>query len=245
MMTLSHARSEQLSAEPAFMRLWRLAPIGQPALDALRAARGLAIDSPARLEVLTEGKEILRPLLILEGWAARTRLLEDGRRQILSLLLPGDLIGHCWQTRPLAVSTVIALTGLKLCPTPAVDALSDLREAFAVSRALDEAYLLANITRLGRLTAYERICDLLLEWHERLSLTDMAPDDSFTVPLTQEMLADATGLTSVHVNRTLQQLRREDAIRWKGRQVHLTDPVRLAAQIGRNPVRVSGASVSR
>jgi CRP-like cAMP-binding protein len=241
MMTLPSAHGNHVFSEPAFVRLGRLATFGQPALDALRAACDLSFTAPARSEVIAEGDEILRPLLILDGWAARVRLLEDGRRQILSLLLPGDVIGHCWHTRPLAISTVIALTGLKLCPVPAVDALRDLREAFAVSHAFEEAYVLANIMRLGRLTAYERICDLLLEWHERLSLADLVHDDSFTVPLTQEMLADATGLTSVHVNRTLQQLRREGAIGWKGRQVRLTDPKRMADQIGRNPVRVSGA----
>lgn len=243
MKSLAYQGGETAPAEPAIVRLACLGPLTEGALRALRSAADLSFSCGARADVIAEGKEIGRPLLILDGWAARVRLLEDGRRQVLSLLVPGDLIGNCRQSRPLAVSTVTAITNLRLCPAPACDALADLAEVYAISGALEEAYLLANITRLGRLTAHERICDLLLELHERLDLAGLVHDDGFYVPMTQEMLADAAGLTSVHVNRTLQLLRREGELTWKSRQVVLTDPARLADQIGRNPVRVSAAPV--
>lgn len=242
MKSLLYQRGKAAPLEPAIARLTDLVPLGDGALHALQAARDLNFSCGARSDLINEGEEIGRPLLILEGWAARIRLLEDGRRQILSLLLPGDLIGSCRQSRPLAVSTISAITGLRLCPAPSAEDLPDLAEAYAVSGALEEAYLLANITRLGRLTAYERICDLLLELHERLSLAGLTGHGAFYVPMTQEMLADATGLTSVHVNRTLQALRHERELSWKSREVVLADPARLAAQTGRRPVRVSAAS---
>jgi CRP-like cAMP-binding protein len=244
MKSVAYQRSEA-AVEPALLRLARLAPLRDASLRALRSATELSFSCGARSDLVAEGKEISRPMLILEGWAARIRLLEDGRRQVLSLLVPGDLIGNCHQARPLAVSTVTAITNLRLCPAPSTDGLPDLCEVYAISGALEEAYLLANITRLGRLTAHERICDLLLELHERLDMAGLVQDNGFYMPLTQEMLADAAGLTSVHVNRTLQQLRHEGELTWKSRQVVLTDPERLADQIGRNPVRVTAAPVAQ
>lgn len=239
--SLSPQRGDTAPLEPAIARLARLAPLGTKALGALHAARELSFVRSAGQDVIAEGAEYGRPLLVLEGWATRVRVLEDGRRQLLSLVLPGDLIGNCRQSRPIAVSTVNAITLLRLCPAPIPHNLPDLAEAYAISGALEEAYLLANITRLGRLTAHERIADLLLELRERLSLAGLVDKDGFYVPLTQEMLADASGLTSVHVNRTLQLLRREHELTWKSRQVALADPGRLADQIGRRPVRVSAA----
>jgi CRP-like cAMP-binding protein len=89
------------------------------------------------------------------------------------------------------------------------------------------------------MTAQERICDLLLELIERMDLAGLVEGGSMAAPLTQETLADATGLTPVHVNRTLQLLRREGEIVWKGNTLLIADPVRLARSIGRTPLRVS------
>src|SRR4029453_12642178 len=101
-----------------------------------------------RSELLTEGHEIREALLIVEGWAARVRILSDGRRQFLSFLLPGDLVGLCRHERALAVSNVVAITPLKTCRAPDGDLHPSLSKAYAVSHALEEAYLLAQITRL-------------------------------------------------------------------------------------------------
>jgi CRP-like cAMP-binding protein len=95
------------------------------------------------------------------------------------------------------------------------------------------------VTRLGRLNAQERIGDLLLELNERLALAGLADPQGFAMPLTQEMLADALGLTPVHVNRMLQLARREGDIEWRPGRVTLTDVAALAQKVGRAPVRVS------
>jgi CRP-like cAMP-binding protein len=144
----------------------------------------------------------------------------------------------CRHERPIAVSTVIALSPAWVCPAPPADQIPGLAHAYAVSGALEEAYLLAQITRLGRLNARERICDLFLEFLERLSLCGTAYDGEFDLPLTQETLGDALGLTPVHINRTLQQLRASGDIEWRGRRVTIRRPEALARQLGRSPVAV-------
>ncbi|WP_341208763.1 Crp/Fnr family transcriptional regulator [uncultured Sphingomonas sp.] len=223
----------------AVTRLMALAPLDGAALAALELAMEETRAVRVRRDIITEGREIVQAQLLLSGWAARVRLLPDGRRQFLSFLLPGDLIGACDHPNALAVSTVVAMSDALVCPLPPAEAGSPLHTAYAISRAMDEGHLLAQITRLGRLNAQERISDLLLELHERLTLSGSATGNGFDLPLTQETLADALGLTSVHVNRMLQQARREGDLQWRVGHVKLTDPAGLARKIGHVPVRVT------
>lgn len=232
----------QRTFEPAFRRLSKLAALDAGAETALAAAIDDAVLVQARRELLSEGKAVGPFRLIVAGWAARVRVLADGRRQFLSFLLPGDLIGHCGQSHPIASSTIAALTDVTVCTPPAPGAFAGLTEAYHISRALEEAHLLAHITRLGRFNAHERIRDLLLELNERLTLNGMAVRDSFDLPLTQEMLGDALGLTSVHVNRMVQTARRDGDLQWRGGRVTLTDPAVLARKVGRTVVRVTGGA---
>ncbi|WP_394647915.1 Crp/Fnr family transcriptional regulator [uncultured Sphingomonas sp.] len=224
---------------PALTRLMALAPLDEAALTALGEAMQEAHAVRLRRDIITEGREITQALLLLSGWAARVRLLPDGRRQFLSFLLPGDLIGACDHPNALAVSTVVAMSDVMVCPLPSAAVGTPLHIAYAISRAMDEGHLLAQITRLGRLNAQERIGDLLLELYERLTLSGSVSGNGFDLPLTQETLADALGLTSVHVNRMLQQARREGDLNWRVGHVRLSDPAGLARKIGHVPVRVT------
>lgn len=229
--------------QSALTRLSALAPLDDRAVAALSDAIAQAQPVRARRELMAEGNAIDHAKLIVSGWAARMRLLPDGRRQLLSFLLPGDLVGLCEQPAPLAVSTVVALTDVTACAAPPAAVSPTLAQAYATSRALDEGYLLAQIVRLGRYTAQERIGDLLLELLERLQLAGLASQGSFDLPLTQETLADALGLTSVHVNRMLQLARKQDSLHWKNSRLTLPDPGRLAQEVGRVAVRVSGEPI--
>lgn len=243
------ARAIAAGGYPALLRLSRLAPLGPEDRATITRAIDAAQVTRAHREILVERREIRGPRLIVGGWAARVRTLVDGRRQFLSFLLPGDLIGLCHHPRPLALTTVVALTDVAHCPAPHDTAPQDaapqdaagatIKEAYARSQAMEAAYLLAQITRLGRMTAQERIADLFLELHERLTLAGLTRGTAFELPLTQESLGDALGLTAVHVNRTLQTLRRSGDIDMAGRQVTLRDPAALARSVGRSPIRVS------
>ena len=96
-----------------------------------------------------------------------------------------------------------------------------------MSASTDEAYLLGQVVRIGRQTAYERVAHLLLELHFRLRVVGLATDDFMPLPLTQEIIADALGLSIVHLNRTLQQLRRDGIVEVKGGVARLLDAGRL------------------
>jgi len=238
--TMSSA--EPCGAPAAIMRLAALAPLHAEELEALSAATKDVRRIGARREILSEGEPIRHASIVLSGWACRTQTLADGRRQIVSLMLPGDLIGMCRHSHPLSSSAVLALTDVTLCPAPQPRSLgggAGLDEAYALSGALDTAYLLRSITRLGRMTAYERVADWLLEMHERLTLAGLACGNQFSMPMTQEMLADLLGLTSVHMNRTLQAMRRDGPVIWRSGTVTLSDPQQLATLVDRRPTRVT------
>ena len=236
---MNHPAPAPAAAQPAIVRLTALAALDDASLEHLHDLVGRARLVPKRRELMREGRAVTEPQLIVSGWAARVRLLADGRRQFLGFLLPGDIIGLCRHPKPLAASTVAALTDVTVCTPPGTGVSPALDAAYALSEALDEAYLFAQITRLGRLNAQERIADMLLELNERLALNGMAHNGSFDLPLTQETLSDALGLTPVHVNRMLQTARQSGDFVWKSGRVTLADPLSLARRIGRAPVRVS------
>jgi CRP-like cAMP-binding protein len=171
------------------------------------------------------------PRIIVDGWAGRTRVLPDGRRQILALLLPGDGVGICSRPNPQALSATIALTPLLTVDATALhEALlhrdprcAGLHEAFATIGGLAEVMLLDHIVRLGRQSAYERTAHLFLELRERLAVVGMIQGDTFVLPLTQDQMAEILGLSVVHVNRTLQQMRRDGLIEIKHAHINLLD----------------------
>ncbi len=226
---------------PGLRRLSALATLEASDLALLRTAMETPRTYPVRHSFLTVGRPVAEPLIVLQGWAARVRILPDGRRQFMSFFLPGDVIGATYQAMPIATATVVALTECTVCTAPRAPAGSGLAQAYSVARALDEAYLLGHVVQLGRLNAQERISDFLLEIYERLSLAGLTVGGSFEMPLTQEMLADALGLTPVHVNRMIQQARRDGELMWKSGRVLLRDPERTARTIGRQSPQVTGA----
>lgn len=226
---------------PVLQRLASLASLDVMAVAAIHAALREQRPHKIRSELLTEGAPVPAMRLLVHGWAARVRVLGDGRRQFLSFVLPGDLIGLCRHPQPLAVSTVVALTPVAVCAAPPAGTSPSLEHAYAIGQALEEAYLLDQITRLGRLNAQERIISLFLELHERLERAGLTRNHSFDLPLTQEVLADSLGLTSVHVNRMLQQARKDGDLQWRDGHVTLREPALLGRNINRLPVRVTSA----
>lgn len=174
-----------------------------------------------------------RQLIVVSGWASETRILHDGRRQIFSFALPGDVV----DIEPLSNighRALVALTRLEIVDARVLrsgEGTEGSEAAEAIERAVKqrEARLFDHMVRVGRLTAMERVLNLLLELHDRLQAVGLARNGVFRLPVTQEMFADALGLSNVHINRTLQRLRRERLIEIKAGSVTLRDRERLAA----------------
>jgi CRP-like cAMP-binding protein len=177
------------------------------------------------------------PRLILSGWACRQRILADGQRQIFGFLLPGDSVGLSLDPRPLDETTIIALTRVEYVDAlmlREILALQDprhdrLRRALATSRRYEETCLLNHVVRLGRQSAQARLAHLLLELRDRLQRAGLCTSDRLHLPLTQETLADALGLSLVHVSRTLGQMRRGRLIAMQSGWVTLLDEAHLRA----------------
>ena len=186
-------------------------------------------------ELIAEGQPARRPKFVAAGWAACQRVLPDGRRQIFRFILPGDSLGCSARPAPPSLWSVVALTALETVDAePALDLASDgrtpgLTQAFAASKLQEEQLLLDHMVRLGQQTAYERVAHFLLELQKRLQIAGLGDSQRFPLPLTQEILADALGLSIVHVNRTLQQLRREHLIELRSGVAILLDPESLCS----------------
>lgn len=215
----------------------RLAAAGADAsglLNELRAGNGrLEVLEPKAL-IQGEDERMRRPRFLLSGWACRFTQFADGRRQVFDLILPGEGIGVCLRPRPLALTSVAALTRVELVDAPpsvrpgAPPPGPELSRALEIMADLDELRLLGQVARLGRMTAFERLTHLLLQLHDRLAVIGAAENGRFALPLTQELLADLLGLSTVHLNRTLQELRRQHLIETERGVVRLPDRTALA-----------------
>ena len=187
------------------------------------------------LEVLKAGDDLprtacgaLAPRVVAEGWAILYVTLSERRRQILGFLLPGDSVGALASERPLNRAQARALTRLRLATHPLLDESVSPAPSRLFGVAIQEERLLVDhIVRLGQQTAFERTIHLLLELHDRLAASGLADNGAFNFPVTQEVLADALGLSIVHVNRVLQRLRREGMIEIKHQRLALLDPTRM------------------
>ena len=171
----------------------------------------------------------------MSGWASEELTLSDGRRQILRLLLPGDVYG-LGDARPRADAALQALTDVTVADlTPLRGWVQDGRASPSLAAAWRELETthserdLQQLVRLGRLSALERVGHFLLELHERLTHAGLITGLSMSVPLTQAQLADHLGLSAIHVHRVLQQLRREDYIGLKYKQITIREPEALMA----------------
>lgn len=226
------------AAEALLLRLGSFAPL---AADEIALVRGLAetsVSIPAGTVLAPAGLPP-QPGFLLSGWACRRRILRDGRRQILRLILAGDCLVPL--VHPLgapAPCDTVALTRVEVADAAAVVAVMHdadtrrspgLRAACAGAAREEELHLLDRIVSLGRQTAYERLGHLLLEFHERLSVVGHTIGDQFRMPLTQEALGDVLGLSAVHVNRVVQQMRREHVADISGGWVTISNRPVLAA----------------
>jgi len=180
------------------------------------------------------------PRMIVAGWAAQYRMLPDGNRQIISLLLPGDLTGPLRQLRLPASCAVAALTELETVSAQSLVEAADaadpvhpgLAHAVRAMAHLGNELLCNQIIRLGRQTACGRFAHLMLELYGRLGRVGLAGANSFAMPLTQNVLADVLGFSVVHVNRTMQQLRRDRLLEVRSGRVNFVHPERLHALAG-------------
>lgn len=171
-----------------------------------------------RSDLILEGSNPQDCFLLVDGWACSYRLLNDGRRQIIHLYLPGDLVGVRSAFLDVAEFSVSTITRTSLKPISVGQLAVAMRHSpplyAALARALarEGAIIGEHLVSAGRRSAQERMAHLVLELHERLSGIGLSVDGAFAFPMTQMELADALGLSLIHTNRTWRELRQQGLV---------------------------------
>jgi CRP-like cAMP-binding protein len=217
----------------------RIAPAGPVGADDRRAIIEAVVEILAVANdrpVLVRSKPSVHLHFLAEGWACRAQTLPNGARQITDVFLPGDFCGWapssshdmgrniraCGRAR-VALLRKIVVAGREL---PAIE------RAREWARDVEARILRARLVSLGRRDARQRVAYFMSEVHDRLQQVGLTDGGVFTWPLTQEQLADVLGLTSVHVNRVLQGLRREGLVVLRKPRLFIPDLARLHAAAG-------------
>lgn len=167
--------------------------------------------------------------VMVSGYSFRHKVTGDGSRQILAVCIPGDAVDL--QNLFLNISDhavqMLTLGTIADLPREPLQQLVVTRPRLGqalIKQTLIEASILREwVVNVGRRDARERIAHILCEFAVRLESRGLAADDGFELPMTQEQLADATGLTSVHVNRVLKSLEKEGLISRRRRHIHFND----------------------
>jgi CRP-like cAMP-binding protein len=198
-------------------------------LQFVKAFRADEIRVPAGVSFLQEGTRNEHLFTVLQGWAFRYKMLDDGRRQILNYALPADLVGLQGSLMGEMEHSVEALTDTMLCVFPR-QKLWELYSKFP-SLSFDLTWLAAreehfideNLVSLGRRTALERTAYLLLHLFQRAEEVGLTRGNTIVFPFTQQHVADTLGMSLVHTNKTIKRLMATKAARWKDRTFELLD----------------------
>ncbi|WP_027578679.1 Crp/Fnr family transcriptional regulator [Bradyrhizobium sp. Ai1a-2] len=218
--------------------------LAQPVIRRLNALRRLSDEGIASLErairegtqhvgagedLICEGDAVHSVRIILSGWLCRYKTLEDGRRQIVNFVLPGETCDAYTYLLSMIDHSIATLTPVVYADVkrPQFEALvahdRSVAEAFWCETLVNSAIQREWAINLGRRLALERVAHLLCELYERLSPVGLIEGNSCAFPVTQMDLADATGLSVVHLNRTLQELRSSGLILLRERTLTITD----------------------
>lgn len=218
----------------------RLSPKFDPAgWLGLAEREGLVVGEPHLVhpgrDILGEGALVSHPSLLLAGMACRYKMLGDGRRAIVAFLIPGDFAGPCFLQEHKTDFGVAALTVCEVADIPRLPdrALSggspSLARALLRLDQLDRAIQRTWLANIGQCHADKRLAHLLCELHYRFAQVGLADERGFPFPMTQADLADALGLSQVHVNRVMQHLKELGLVRTENRMIQFPHPDLLEA----------------
>jgi CRP-like cAMP-binding protein len=188
--------------------------------------------------ILRENEEARDLFIVRKGWLYSCALLDNGSRQIMRLHFPGDVLGLSSVAFGTSADSIVAVTDVSLCPFEK-DRLASLFVEHPRIAALlftltvaERSTLADRLASIGRTSARARVGSLICEIFTRLRRTDGITGDQFAVPLTQEDIGDATGLTAVHVNRMMRALVEDGLIERSGHTIRLVQEARLARESG-------------
>jgi CRP-like cAMP-binding protein len=186
-----------------------------------------------RYDLIREGDEPTAVRLILSGWACRYKGLPDGRRQIVSFLVPGDFCDlnvYVLKQMDHSIGAITRVSYAQIAPEEMERIIGErprIAQALLWHELVSASIQREWVLNVGQRSAQERISHLLLELFFRLRVVGLTDDSTCDFPITQTDIGEATALTSVHVNRTLQDLRRDNLIELERKRLHIPDIERL------------------
>jgi CRP-like cAMP-binding protein len=192
-------------------------------------------------DLIHERKQTEGVFVIAEGFACRYKLLKDGRRQIVGFLLPGDMCDlrvFLLKRMDHSIAALSAVSAALIPPESALDLLDRfprLTRALWWTTAVEDSITREWVVNVGYRTAFERVAHLFCEIFWRLEAVGLAHDNKCPLPLTQIELGDTLALSSVHVNRTLMHMRREELVRLHRGQLELLNRKALEQAAGFDP----------
>jgi CRP-like cAMP-binding protein len=198
-----------------------------------------------RKDLIVDGGEYRNLCFVKDGYAIRYKLLRSGKRQILNVILPGDVIGFPVSFFDRSIYSVVATSDLTydMCSLDSYVQLCFRMPKFGLVlswlAAQEAAVYAEHIVDLGRRTPIERLAHFLLEIHARLLAVGRAEAASFNLPFSQEIMSDVLGLSVPHLNRVMQQLRSEKLIASRSRIVEFSDMARLQTLAHYQPLIVA------
>ncbi|TSE11636.1 Crp/Fnr family transcriptional regulator [Mesorhizobium intechi] len=223
--------SDTLSLDALFARI-RSIPLGRAERDAL-AGTAMGVRAFDRGETIFDSDQYPSQLHIISaGWAARSISSMDGSRQITDFAIAGDLcdltaLGHSSVGRVTALTAVRATVLNRQALTEAISAYPKLGRAFMSIALVEQATLRVWLAYMGRHEKTTHLAHLFCELHARLRQVGLVGDHSFELPLTQDAIADTTGMSIVHVNRVLRVLRTDGLITLHKHHLEILQPQRL------------------
>lgn len=184
--------------------------------------------------ILMEGSNAPQLYTVLRGQGIRYKTLENGRRQVINFLFPGDFIGLQAGLMGEMKHSVESSSDMVLCVFDRGELWNLFRaqpsRAYDLTwiSAVEEHFLGETIASLGQRDAQQRVAWALLRMHERLAAVGLATGGSVPLPFRQQDLADALGLSLVHTNKTLARLRDQQLASWHDGSLHVPDRAALA-----------------
>jgi CRP-like cAMP-binding protein len=185
------------------------------------------------VDLVRQGQMGQLAYILADGWVCSYKLLQNGKRQIVDFQVPGDFLGlrsFLFRTSDHNAEAMTRVEVSEVSSTDLIDAFAAtprLATAVLWAASRDEAMVVEHLVDIGRRSALERTAHLLLELGARMKLVGLGTNEGFACPISQYMLADALGLTAVHINRIMRQLREEGLLTFRSGQVIFDDFERL------------------
>lgn len=229
---------EQDMSNPFVQKLQRLVQLSAEDVAALVTATAERRDFSAKQDLIREGDRPGPVFVMLEGWACRYKILPNGTRQITAFLLPGDACDlHIGMLAEMDHG-IQAVTAANVALIPGKDMAAMLESFPRIANAMykaqliDEGTLRAWIVSMGRRSSAERVAHLMCELYLRAIAVDASDEDELALPISQVIFADALGMTPVHINRVLRDLRNAGVMELRRGSLRILDPVKLVQVAG-------------